>query len=73
MLRLHHYNNDDHLISRDTYPTSLGTAANLSLIHSFTLFEYINTDYTDMVLVYGEAQAMGELFVGFTKSVIHIV
>ena len=34
VLGLHHYPNDDHLISHDTYPVSLSlcTAANLSLI-----------------------------------------
>ena len=59
VLRLHHYPCDDHLISCDTYPASLSTAANLSLIHSFSMVEYTHTEYTDMVLVYGKAAGNG--------------
>ena len=59
VLGLHHYLYDDLLISSGTYPTSLSTAANLSLIDSFTKVEYTNTEYTDMVLVYGEVPGNG--------------
>ena len=52
---LYHFPYDDQLISRDTYTAALNTAAYLSLIHSFTMVEYTNTEYTDMVLVYNEA------------------
>ena len=47
------------MISCDTYPASLTTAANLYLIHSFAMVECTNTEYTDMVLVYGEAAGNG--------------
>ena len=55
----YHYPYDDYLLSRDTYPPSLSTATNLSLIRSFTMFEYTNTEHTDMVLVYDEAASNG--------------
>ena len=55
MLRLHHYPYDDDKISRDTYTAALSTAANLILIQLFTMIEYTNTEYTNMVLVNGEA------------------
>ena len=54
-ITLHYYAYDDHLILHDTYLVSLNTATNLSLVHSFTMVEYTNTEYTDMVLVYCEA------------------
>ena len=53
MLRSRHYPYDNYLISH-IYPASLSTAANLSLIQSFTMVEYTNTEYTNMVLVYGK-------------------
>ena len=72
VLNLHHYPYDDHLISLNSYPSSLNTDANLSLIHSFTMVEYTNREYTDMVSRSAKLQAMGVLF-GFIKSVIHIM
>ena len=73
VLKLHRYLHGDHLVSCDTYTASLSTAANLSLIHLFSMVEYTNTEYTDMCLCTAKLQAMGDLLVGFIKSVIHIV
>ena len=42
------------------YRALLSTAANLNLIHSFTMVEYTKTEYTNMVLVYGEAAENGK-------------
>ena len=59
LLRLHHYPYEDHLISRNTYVFSLSTTANPSIIHSFIMVEYTNTEYTNIVLVYGGAAGNG--------------
>ena len=61
VLNLHHYPYDDHLISLNSYPSSLNTDANLSLIHSFTMVEYTNREYTDMISRYGEAAGNGSI------------
>ena len=54
--RLHHYPYCTTISDVTWYlPCFSQLAANLSLIHSFTIVEYTNTEYSDMVLVYGDA------------------